>query len=520
MQEILVFLGVLASLTPAPAAGPTSSDLTALENQKDQPQETAPGAPRPFDHQRAGWQIGAAMAGGVIWYQTQIELNKLDFDFGRTFSDQWRRLATTDGYRFDDNNLTLNVGHAFMGSAYHQFARSNGGGLGEALLFDFLTSTTWELLVEHREVLSLNDTVTTSLGGVALGESLFQMGEFFARSRPTFRNRALMGLLSPARAVAWLTGQAPRPASAGFDRAGLAADASHDFSLEVGGEQDLEPDATTSTPWRAKARLDLELVNVAEYDRPGEARRRARGGEFTRIEAVYSGDREQRRQAFVASRASLWGHYRQRTEEGDRGLLGHATFVGSSTAFELDSTDLGERHDFLAAFHLLGPAVDSTLYRDAWRLRLAADLAPNFAMVRPFALHPRTGAEAGMKSTLVAHGYYYALGVSGAARLEATVRQLEAGVILGLSHFDSIEGLDRHQYAYTSPTGIPHAAIINDGNIVDDRLKMRLYSETPLLRTRAKLGVSLDYQRRSGTLADVAHADHDLRWGVHARYAM
>ena len=151
------------------------------------------------------------MALGVGWYESQIELNKLDFDFDRTWRDQTRRLFTTDGYRFDDNNRVLNVGHAFMGAYYHQFARQNGGGMAEALLFDFVTSSTWELTVEHREVISLNDTVTTSLGGVAVGESLYQLGDFFARSRPTVANRILMGLFSPAHAAGLLWGDRPEP---------------------------------------------------------------------------------------------------------------------------------------------------------------------------------------------------------------------------------------------------------------------------------------------------------------------
>ena len=171
----LVAVDTVASIS----GGPSDSVVAAVASSAE------PSEDGRFNHKRAGLQIGAAMGVGAIWYQSQIELNKLDFDFDRTFSDQWRRLSTTSGYRFDDNNTTLNVGHAFMGSIYHQFARANGGSMAEALLFDFVTSSTWELTVEHREVVSINDTIVTSLGGVALGEGLFQMGEYFARSEPT-----------------------------------------------------------------------------------------------------------------------------------------------------------------------------------------------------------------------------------------------------------------------------------------------------------------------------------------------
>ncbi|HEY0714523.1 MAG TPA: hypothetical protein VGF45_17695, partial [Polyangia bacterium] len=131
---MLVFPALAATLfttTPAVEAATSATPVVV---------EAAATPASRFNHKRAGLEIGAAMAIGAVWYQSQIELNKLDFDFDRTASDQWRRLSTTAGYRFDDNNPTLNVGHAFMGSIYHQFARANGGSMGEALLFDFVTS--------------------------------------------------------------------------------------------------------------------------------------------------------------------------------------------------------------------------------------------------------------------------------------------------------------------------------------------------------------------------------------------
>jgi hypothetical protein len=142
--------------------------------------------------------------------------------------------------------------------------------------------------------------------------------------------------------------------------------------------------------------------------------------------------------------------------------------------------------------------------------------------VRPFALRevPTGVARAGMKSTLQDSDYYYAFGVASAARLEAAFRRARAGVGVSYSHHDSIEGLDRHQKAYTSPTGIQHEAISRDDDLTDQRLKLRLFSDAPLPITDVTLGVSLDYQRRSGTGADLRRAADDLRWGVHATYAM
>jgi hypothetical protein len=199
-----------------------------------------------------------------------------------------------------------------------------------------------------------------------------------------------------------------------------------------------------------------------------------------------------------------------------------ATFVGSATSFELTSDQLPISTDFVAAVHLPGPAVDATWFEDRWTFRAGADLTPDFALVRPFALRelPLGVGRAGMKSTLQDSDYYYAFGVATAARLEATYRRARAGLGVSYSHHDSVEGLDRHQEAYTSPTGIHHEAITRDDDLTDQRLKLRLYSEAPLPIPDVSVGVSLDYQRRSGTAVDLQRAAADLRWGVHATYAM
>jgi hypothetical protein len=475
---------------------------------------------RDFNTSRAVLEIGGALALGTVWYQSQIELNKLDFDFARSWSDQWRRVSGA-GYRFDDNNLTLNVGHSMVGAYYHQFARANGGGMLEAVAFDFVTSTSWELLVEHREVVSVNDTVMTGAGGISIGEGLYQLGDYFGRSRPTVLNRLLMGLFSPAHAFSWLTGDAPTPSRAGWDRHGLAADAEHRFQLALGGAQVRAADGTRA--WQGDLRVDLELVNLPEYGHTGTRHRILRGGEFTRMTFDTVGTRDQQSHTAFSARTSMWGVHDQKTTAGPLGgLEGSAVFLGTSSAFELASDAVGTGSDFLCAVHLLGPAADATFYRDQWRFRLAADVTPDFALVRPYALAvDAAGTPHGqMKSTVQTFNYYYALGVAGAGRLEAAFRKARAGVDVAYGYYDSVEGLDRHQQTYTSPTGVYHEGIHDDGNIVDQRLAVRLFSEAAIPMTDVRLGVSLDYQHRSGQLSGSGTSGDNLRWGVHAAYGL
>lgn len=462
--------------TPPPAATSASQPEDArLEGSAAAP-DLDERARREFRLTRAAWQIGAALGAGFTWYQWQIELNKQDFDFDRTWDGQWRRLTTSAGYRFDNNNLTLNVGHSVVGGYYHLFARSNGGGMLEALLFDTVTSSAWEVLVEHREVVSLNDQVTTIIGGVSLGENLYRLGDYFARSEPTVVNRVAMSLLSPAHFLAWVSGDAgiTAPSAAGSDARGLADDAGRRFALHAGATQHLSG-ASAEQGWDGDLRLDLELVSLASYTRAAERARTLGGGEFTRLQAAYVGSRQQMSHFELGAQSSMWGRYYQKTT-GERGTLtGHATFIGTATGFELAYDDRGRASDFLTAIHMLGPAVDTTLMRGDLRFRLTADAFGDFALVRP--LHLAAGdarPRAGMKSTLQENDYYYALGVTTQARVEAAHRRLRTGLTYSLSHFDSIEGLDRRQHGYTSPTGIQHQAIRDDGNLIDQRVKVRV----------------------------------------------
>lgn len=483
--------------------------------------ETATDTPpaQSFKLQRAALELGAAMAIGVAWYESQIEVNKRDFDFDRTWSEQARRLTTSDGYRFDDNARYLNIGHSLVGSYYHLFARVNGGSMLQALLFDFTASSVWELTVEHREVVSVNDTITTAIGGVPLGEGLYRIGEFFARSRPTAANRTLMGVFSPARAIAYLHGDTVRPSSAGFDGHGLAADAHHRFVLSYGGTTAVSGADTDA--WQSSALADFELVDLPSYGRPGQRDRALHGGEMTRIAVAYTGSRRDMQSMTLFARSSLWGRYRQNTRSAGRGLDGHSAFVGSSTAFELAYHDLGDVTDFLTAVHVVGPSADVTLHRSPWQLRLAADLYPDFALVRPFALDSAANrAEDVPGQSTLEHDYYYALGLTAAARAEASFRQARVGAAIEWNAYDAIEGLDRHQKPYTSPTGVPHEAITDDPAMADQRLQLRLYSESPLPFTELRFGASLDYLRRKGTATDASREHEDLRLSFHGIYAL
>jgi hypothetical protein len=85
----------------------------------------------------------------------------------------WKNL--TGPWEWDrDEYFTNQFGHPYQGSIYHAAARSNGFTFWEAALFDIFGSVSWELFFETNTP-SINDLISTTLGGAALGEMFHRL---------------------------------------------------------------------------------------------------------------------------------------------------------------------------------------------------------------------------------------------------------------------------------------------------------------------------------------------------------
>jgi hypothetical protein len=501
---------------PAPPAGET------LRLDAPPPAPSTDGAPRALRLPRAGLELAGVLALGAVWYEAELDFNGRDFDFERSWSSQWTKLVDGRGYRFDDNDRTTNIAHAFVGRTYHGIARTNLATMWQAVLFDLTASSLWESCIESKEVFSINDTIVTGIGGISLGESAFQLGELFARSAPTWRNRLLLTLFSPARAFLALTEGGPSRKAHSVDSHGIDDDVYHRFALSAGGSFAATP--SLGTPVAAPpaggmsagnfaARLDMELVNLRSYGREGTAQRNLSGGEATAFSVGYQGTAERLDELTVAARTSLFGRYDQNVIGDDRDRRGGSLLLAAGSAFDLGLTEGQRTADFVTAVHMIGPTADALIYRGPLTLRLSSDVYGDFAMVRPFALGPDTPASVmdGAKSVLREHDYYYAMGLTAAARAEARYAGVRAGAAFEWSGYDSIQGLDRAQDAYIGATGAYHAGVTDDFAIGDQRMKVRVYTELPTPIDDVHLGLSFDLQHRSGEMKDLTRSEDEGR---------
>jgi len=127
-----------------------------------------------------------------------------------------------NGYEWDDNNFGTNQwGHPFQGNLYFNAGRVNGFSYWESMPYAFFGSFQWEYFGEIHHP-AINDWISTSLGGAALGEVFWRFSTHVLDNTATGGERAWREfggfLLNPVRAFDRLvTGRAfeqfPNPPS-------------------------------------------------------------------------------------------------------------------------------------------------------------------------------------------------------------------------------------------------------------------------------------------------------------------
>jgi len=111
----------------------------------------------------------------------------------------------TNGFVWDNDNFSTNLlAHPYMGSLYFNAARSNGLSFWEAVPYPFAGSLMWEIFAES-EPPAINDFISTSLGGVALGEVTHRLSSLILddskRGTERFFREIAGTLISPARGL-------------------------------------------------------------------------------------------------------------------------------------------------------------------------------------------------------------------------------------------------------------------------------------------------------------------------------
>ena len=109
----------------------------------------------------------------LVW---GVDYYLLDKGYAHTGPDYWKR-NFREGWKWDHNHWAVNFyGHPYHGSRYYAAARMGGYGFYGSLLWAAFGSASWEMFAET-EYPSLNDLITTSMGGAVFGEVFFRFSQ-------------------------------------------------------------------------------------------------------------------------------------------------------------------------------------------------------------------------------------------------------------------------------------------------------------------------------------------------------
>jgi hypothetical protein len=145
----------------------------SLTQAADPPAPQLPTEPMPRATPQKSYVLPAVEILGFSFLLNQYNRHFSDDDYKSNISTIRHNLHSSwvvDSDPFRTNQL----GHPYLGSMYHGFARSAGLNYWEALGYTFAGSALWEIAGE-RTPPSRNDQINTGIGGTFLGEALFRM---------------------------------------------------------------------------------------------------------------------------------------------------------------------------------------------------------------------------------------------------------------------------------------------------------------------------------------------------------
>jgi hypothetical protein len=109
------------------------------------------------------------------------------------------------GFKWDDSKFAMNqFFHPYHGGAFFNCGRTNGMNFWESAPYSFGGSLMWELFMETEEP-SINDLITTTAGGIMLGEIMYRFSDLVLDDRTSGSERTWREigatLINPVRGV-------------------------------------------------------------------------------------------------------------------------------------------------------------------------------------------------------------------------------------------------------------------------------------------------------------------------------
>jgi hypothetical protein len=370
------------------------------------------------------------------------------------YPDLAAKLSSREAFRFDDNLLTTNyVFHPFAGTTHYVVTRANGFGVLGGFAGAVGSSAVYELVLEWKEVVSMNDLVVTPFGGMAMGEFFYQLGNYLNSEPPSGRSHAGVGeaLHQSVKATVGLPRDlhnaidTPRPPpSVPRDNLGLSSAYWHRFRV-LAAVESLSNHRGLFGPlvgWDGS----FELAALPGFLRVGQFERGFSNGNFTsfNVRLAFAGEAHDSELSFDSH---LFGHYQQDFRATAHGKRGYANEAALGVGLDYLTRTANGQSDAYGVVHLLRPTERVWVTLGPLLLNFNLDLAADFAGVHSIAYetYVEPYSPEGSKSSLLRHGYAHSWGFSGGTGAALQADGLELGARARWGRYESIEGAERYE---------------------------------------------------------------------------
>ncbi|HEY4240942.1 MAG TPA: DUF3943 domain-containing protein [Kofleriaceae bacterium] len=342
----------------------------------------------------------------------------------------WADKFSLRAVRFDTNPFYVNaVRHPITGAADYLDARSNNFGVLGSLAFTFGTGFMWEYFVETYEDPAINDLIMNPVGGIGIGEPLYQIGQLWRGGELSYADRARTLLFSPYDAVqdVWRKHAWYRPK------------AYADFKFSAGPAAHFMSQAQRAELGFA---LDFDVIRHPGYVEPGAHTDELPTGAWTRLQYEqrfgYAGEGLQSVSSKFHSQTTLVGYYKQDDD-------GVGEMIAPSVGYTFRHERLAHEWDKLVIGHLFGPQAQLSWRKSGYAIRWDAAAYVDFAMVQAHVFGPVSPLPAPppLLSTLQAEGYYDAGALSAMSRLRLDAGPWHADAEVWAHQFWSLDFADR-----------------------------------------------------------------------------
>ncbi len=193
-----------------------SEPLFRLDTLKDENDESFFGAEKRYSSLTGNIQFDSSFRAKKNYWLPVVEIFFLNigvWSISRYIVPQpWAVISTqtvkanfNHAFVFDSDHFSTNqLMHPYHGNTYFNFARSNGLTFWESAPYSMAGSFMWEFFMEVNYP-SMNDFITTTMGGIALGEITYRLSSLIIDERKTGSERVWREigafLVAPTRAI-------------------------------------------------------------------------------------------------------------------------------------------------------------------------------------------------------------------------------------------------------------------------------------------------------------------------------